>query len=69
MNKYEYLKLQGFPKNFRQVISDSQFKKKIGNSMSINVLVHLFYQIFICFKNIDDNKELILDVNNINYDL
>jgi len=30
--------LQGFPKDFKQVVSDSQMKKQYGNSMSVNVL-------------------------------
>jgi DNA (cytosine-5)-methyltransferase 1 len=38
----EYLMLQGFPLNFKQVVSDRQLKKQIGNSMSVNVLAHLF---------------------------
>ena len=43
----EYLALQGFPLDFYvQSISDRQFKKQIGNSMSVNVLVHLFRNIF-----------------------
>ena len=42
MNRYanikECLLLQGFNLTFKQVISDSQLKKQIGNSMSVNVL-------------------------------
>ena len=42
MNRYanikEYLLLQGFPLNFKQTVSNSQLKKQIGNSMSVNVL-------------------------------
>jgi DNA (cytosine-5)-methyltransferase 1 len=45
----ELLQLQGFPKNFKQVVSNSQMKKQIGNSMSVNVLVHLFKE---CFRSI-----------------
>jgi DNA (cytosine-5)-methyltransferase 1 len=37
----EYLKLQGFPTHFVQVVSDSRLKKQIGNSMSINVVTLL----------------------------
>ena len=36
------LALQGFPQNFKQVVSDSQLKKQIGNSMSVNVLEEIF---------------------------
>jgi DNA (cytosine-5)-methyltransferase 1 len=44
----EKLSLQGFPKNFKQVVSDSQMSKQIGNSMSVNVLKCLFKSIFKC---------------------
>jgi site-specific DNA-cytosine methylase len=37
-NCNEYLMLQGFPKDFKKVVSISQFKKQIGNSMSVNIL-------------------------------
>ena len=37
-NMKEKLKLQGFDTNFKQVVSDTQMKKQIGNSMSVNVL-------------------------------
>jgi site-specific DNA-cytosine methylase len=37
-NIKERLSLQGFPKNFKQVVSNTQMKKQIGNSMSVNVL-------------------------------
>lgn len=40
-NIKELLMLQGFPTNFKQVVSDYQFKKQIGNAMSVNVLEHL----------------------------
>jgi DNA (cytosine-5)-methyltransferase 1 len=40
-NITEHLMLQGFPKNFKQVVSDTQFKKQIGNSMSINVILEI----------------------------
>lgn len=44
----EYLSLQGFPIDFKQVVSDTQLKKQIGNSMSVNVLVALFRECFDC---------------------
>ena len=37
----EKLSLQGFPKSFKQVVSDRQMSKQIGNSMSVNVLKEL----------------------------
>lgn len=46
----ELLSLQGFPKDFKQVVSDTQIKKQIGNSMSVNVLEHLFREIFQCIN-------------------
>lgn len=41
----EYLKLQGFPINFIQCVSDAQLKKQIGNSMSVCVLQAIFEQL------------------------
>ena len=50
-NIKEYLSLQGFPtEGFVQNISDHQFKKKIGNSMTVDVIEELLIQ---CFKNIN----------------
>jgi DNA (cytosine-5)-methyltransferase 1 len=43
----EYLKLQGFPTTFKQVVSDTQMKKQVGNSMSVNVLYSIFKQLFL----------------------
>lgn len=37
----ELLSLQGFPKNFKQVVSDTQMKRQIGNSMSVNVITEI----------------------------
>jgi len=42
----ELLKLQGF-KNFNLVISNTQIKKQIGNSISVNILKALLKQILI----------------------
>lgn len=42
-NIKELLKLQGFPSNFKHLnVSDAEFKKQLGNSMSINVLIEIF---------------------------
>jgi|LakMenEpi03Aug12_release.lakeMendotaPanAssembly.Ray.scaffolds.fasta_scaffold271653_2 DNA (cytosine-5)-methyltransferase 1 len=50
LNRYanikEYLKLQGFDVTFNYVISKTQIKKQIGNSISINVLKAIIFQIF-----------------------
>ena len=37
----EYLKLQGFPVNFIQCVSNTQLKKQLGNSMSVNVIKYI----------------------------
>jgi DNA (cytosine-5)-methyltransferase 1 len=37
-NVKELLSLQGFPKDFKQVVSNTQMKRQIGNSMSVNVV-------------------------------
>ena len=34
----EYLNFQGFPKNFKQVVSNFQIKKQAGNSMTVNTI-------------------------------
>jgi len=57
LNRYaninEYLKLQGFLQNFKIKVSHNQFKKQLGNSMSVNVLINIYIQIFKSIKNID----------------
>lgn len=45
MNVQENLVLQGFNKNFIKVVPNSQLKKQIGNSMSVNVLKCIFESI------------------------
>jgi DNA (cytosine-5)-methyltransferase 1 len=40
-NIKELLRLQGFPDDFKQVVSNAQMKKQIGNSMNVRVLEHL----------------------------
>jgi DNA (cytosine-5)-methyltransferase 1 len=37
-NVKELLALQGFPPTFKQVVSNTQMKMQIGNSMSVNIL-------------------------------
>jgi DNA (cytosine-5)-methyltransferase 1 len=41
----EYLNLQGFGTDFKQVVSDSKMYKQVGNSMSVNVLAFLYLSI------------------------
>lgn len=41
-NLTEILPMQGFPLHFKQVVSDTQLKRQIGNSMSVSVLCALF---------------------------
>jgi DNA (cytosine-5)-methyltransferase 1 len=47
-NSKELLSLQGFPQNFKQVVSNSQLRQQLGNSISVNVLEELFKCIFSC---------------------
>lgn len=49
----EVLSLQGFPKNFKQVVSDKKLKGQVGNSMSVNVLIKL----------IEESLESVYDIN------
>jgi len=44
----ELLLLQGFPKKFKQVVNNSQFKKQIGNSMSVPVLKYIIKEALKC---------------------
>ena len=37
----EYLMLQGFSVSFKQVVSNTQLKKQLGNSMSVNVIFEI----------------------------
>ena len=46
-NIKEYLKLQGFPTNLKQPISDHQMKIKIGNSMTVDVIEQLLEKMFL----------------------
>ena len=46
-NMKELLSLQGFPTDFKQVVSKTQLRKQIGNSMSVNVLVEIFKKIYL----------------------
>ena len=43
----EMLRLQGFPTSFVQVVSDTQMRKQIGNSMSVCVLENIFKQLLL----------------------
>ncbi|WP_297966132.1 DNA cytosine methyltransferase, partial [uncultured Campylobacter sp.] len=38
----ECLRLQGFPENFKIVVSDTQAYKQAGNAMSVNVIKMVF---------------------------
>jgi DNA (cytosine-5)-methyltransferase 1 len=46
-NIKELLSLQKFPKRFKQVVSDTQMKKQIGNSISVCVLEAIFEKLYI----------------------
>ena len=51
-NIAEHLKLQGFPDTFKQVVSDRQLKKQLGNTISVNVLMALFQSLIPCLSKI-----------------
>jgi DNA (cytosine-5)-methyltransferase 1 len=46
MNMNEIMSLQGIQQPFHIVVSKSQLRKQVGNSISVNVLLHLFKNIF-----------------------
>lgn len=43
----EHLKLQGFPDDFKQVVSDSQMYRQAGNSMTVDVLAALLKNLYL----------------------
>jgi len=47
----EALSLQGFPKSFKVVVSDTAIYKQIGNSISVNVLYYLLKEILSSVKH------------------
>jgi site-specific DNA-cytosine methylase len=42
----EALLLQGFPKSFKQVVSNHQLHKQAGNAMSVNVVQNILKNLF-----------------------
>jgi DNA (cytosine-5)-methyltransferase 1 len=46
----ECLRLMGFSDKFKVVVSDTQAYKQAGNSMVVDVLMHLFDSIIISMK-------------------
>ena len=50
LTQKECLLLQGFSRNFKQVVSNTQIFKQAGNSMSVNVLKALIKKIYIITK-------------------
>lgn len=46
MSPQEALLLQGFPHDFKQVVSDTDLYKQVGNSMCVNVLKSLLKELF-----------------------
>jgi len=55
-NVKECFMLQGFPTNFKQVISKTQMKKQLGNSMSVNVLKQIISN-FVISHNYQQKEE------------
>jgi DNA (cytosine-5)-methyltransferase 1 len=46
----ECLLLQGFKKNFNQVVSNTQMFKQVGNSMSVNVVKGIIKSVLLCIN-------------------
>jgi len=46
LTPWEKLYLQGFPRTFKNAVSEAQLQKQAGNAMSVNVLEALFKEIF-----------------------
>ena len=49
----ECRKLQGFPSDWKQVVSDTQAYKQFGNAVTVNVIYAVAKEVF---KYIEDNK-------------
>jgi len=46
LHSREALNLQGFSKGFKQVVTNTELFKQVGNSMSVNVLKEIYKEIF-----------------------
>lgn len=55
----ELLSLQGFPKNFKVVVSDAQIRKQTGNSVAIPVIRAVAKEMVKCLYDEDYKKEMV----------
>jgi len=55
----EFLRLQGFPETFKVVVSYTQHRKQIGNSVSVPVIRAVAHQMLAALKQYDENIEII----------
>ena len=58
----ELLALQGFPKDFLRVVSNTHLKRQLGNSMSVNVLEAILGKLLRTKKDLDALRPSLLSV-------
>jgi len=61
----ECAKLQGFPKDYKIVVSDTQAYKQFGNAVTVNVAEQIAKSILDIIPNISDANQKNLGVNNV----
>ena len=52
----ELLRLQGFPENYKIVVSHAEIRKQTGNSVPVNMIRHVAKHIDFAIKNIKTKK-------------
>lgn len=53
----EYARLQGFPNDYEQIVSNSQFYKQMGNAVTVNVAKNLAEQIIDFLDEVEKDKK------------
>jgi DNA (cytosine-5)-methyltransferase 1 len=61
----ELLRLQGFPDNFKIVVSDSQTRKQAGNAVPVNVIRAVLEEVLNAWR--DQGCETTVDVTHLSY--
>ncbi|MCP3429830.1 DNA cytosine methyltransferase, partial [Opacimonas viscosa] len=54
----ELLRLQGFPEDFKVVVSDQQIRKQTGNSVPVPVISAVAKEILKCLNQTDEIKQV-----------
>lgn len=54
----EFLRLQGFPENFKVVVSYTQHRKQVGNSVSVPVIRAIANQMLLSMRKLDKSIQI-----------